>query len=190
MYAQDKQPDSMRLYTTALKLNLNGARLGIEQKIFRRMTVQLEGWYTGRHILKVNPQLRYYPKRFRQYLGYVALGYYYKHQECDFKDSVRMGADPYYAKRFSVTKDIHAFTLNAGFMMDEKVLKHTIRLEWNLGLGVRFKRSFRYGILPEEEIDYREAMFIRPQAYQDTKGNFVAYPEINLSLSIALPVRK
>lgn len=190
-FSQNGRRDSLNLFTTAFKINVNGFRAGIEQKVFKRLTLQLEGLYLGRHLVKINPQLRYYPKLFREQLAYFAIGYYYKHQENDFIDSVRIvGTSPYYTKEFHVSKYIHTLTFNYGFMYEEKICKRFIRFEFNLGLGIRFKKSNRYGLLANEEIDFREAFVMRPQAYQDTKGKFALYPELNATWTIVLPIQK
>ncbi len=190
-FSQAVRHDSLKIYSTAIKINLSGARIGIEKKLFNRTTLQIEGLYLGSTLVKVNPQIRYYPKFFKRNLSYFGIGYYYKHKENNYSDSVRItGTDPYYVKHFSISRYIHALTLNYGVLFDEKVLKKTVHLELNAGVGIRYKKSERYGILPNEEIDLREAYIMRPQAYQDTQGRFVTYLELNLMFTVVLPIIK
>lgn len=190
-FSQIRETDSLKIYSTTLKINLTGLRVGIEQKILKRATFQLEGLFINKNWIKINPQIRYYPSFFKHRLSYIGLGFYYKHQENNFTDSVKIiGSNSYYLKDFQVCKYIQALTLNYGFYYDEKFLNLNVHYEFSLGLGIRFKKSNRYGLLPNEEIDYREAFIMRPQAYQDTKGNLAVYPEINLMYKIVLPLRK
>jgi len=190
-YSQRDPINNRDIYSTSLKINFSGLRIGIEQKILPRTTIQLEGLYLGGSYAKINPQIRYYPKFFKRRLSYFGIGYFYKHQEYNVTDSVRItGTVPYHSKKFYISKYIHAITLNYGYLYDDKIFKHIVHFEFNLGLGIRSKKSNRYGILPNEEIDYREAFIMRPQYEQDTKGKFAKYPELNLMLTLVLPLKK
>ena len=190
-FSQNAGTDSVKLFATSLKININGARIGVEQKIFNRTTLQSEGIYFGKNLLKVNPQIRYYLKFCKDGLYYFGIGYYYKHQENDYTDSVRIvGTFPYYSKKFHLSKYIDALTLNGGYLYEDKIFKQTVRFEFNVGLGIRFKKSSRTGLLPNEEIDFREAFIMRPLLYEDTQGKFALYPELNLMFSVVLPLKK
>jgi len=189
--AQTVRADSVIPYTTALKINFNGLRVGLEQKIGKRTTIQLEGFYLATSYLTINPQLRYYPRFFKRRLTYFGLGYFYKHQEYDMSDSVRLnGTFNNYEKSFQISKYIHAVTLNYGCICDESIFGLRTHLEFNIGLGTRFKKSNRYGLLPDEEIHNDDSFILRQQQEQDTHGRFAIYPELNLMCSLLLPLKK
>lgn len=179
------------LNSTSLKININGFRIGLEQKIFDRTTLQIEGLYLGKNLIKLNPMIKYYPSKFKKRLIYFGIGYYYKQQRNKFTDSVRIsGTILYYSKKFEVSKYINALTLNYGFLFKKEIFKKPINFEFNLGLGFRLKKSNRNGLLNNEEINLKDAFILRPQAYQDTEGKFKTYPELNASITISLPLKK
>jgi hypothetical protein len=189
--AQTTRTDSLVPYATALKINFNGLRVGVEQKITRRTTIQLEGMFLGPSYLTVNPQLRIYPRFFKRRLTYFGLGYFYKHQEYTMSDSVRLqGTFNSYEKSFQISKYIHAVTLNYGVIDDERIFGLRTHLEFNIGLGSRFKKSNRYGLLADEDIHNDDSFILRQQQEQDTHGRFAIYPELNLMCSLVLPLRK
>ena len=181
---------------TALKINLNGLKIGIEQKLFKNVTGQFEiGKVLEGKSITVKPQLRLYRKLFRKNYSYLGLAYFYKHQETNYNDTIRQldGNGNFIIgtrqpKDFTVNKYIHAITLNTGFIYDEKIFKQQFIFEFNIGLGIRFKKSSRYGLSENEELDLQDAFIIRPQNYQDTNGAFIMYPELNLNLSLVIPL--
>jgi Protein of unknown function (DUF3575) len=188
---QTVRADSVIPYTTTLKINFNGLRVGLEQKIGNRTTIQLEGLYLGPSYLTINPQLRYYPRFFKRRLTYFGLGYFYKHQEYDMSDSVRLnGTFISYEKSFQISKYIHAVTINYGCISEESIFGLKTHLEFNIGLGTRFKKSNRYGLLPDEEIHNDDSFILRQQQEQDTHGRFAIYPELNLVCSLLLPLKE
>jgi hypothetical protein len=132
-FSQTSSSDSLRPYAAALKININGRRVGVEQKIFKRITIQLEGllnhFFYLTSYLTVNPQLRYYPKLFKRQLSYFGIGYFCIHQSYSMSDSVRLnGTTTGYLKTFDISKYIHAITLNYGFIATEKYFPHILNL--------------------------------------------------------------
>ncbi|MEC4049099.1 hypothetical protein OX284_006635 [Flavobacterium sp. SUN046] len=194
--AQKKATDDSVPFKTAFKINLNGLRIGVEQRIFKKTTIQLELGGLSPNYTLINPQLRYYTKISKTDFVYVGLGYLYKHQRTIYNDSVGIVApdgsftNQKYNKDFLINKYIHAFTLNTGFFVDKTIFKQHIILEFNMGLGVRYKKSGRLGLNANEDIDFTEAYFIKPLKYMDTEGRFKIYPEINLQLSLVIPILK
>ena len=193
--AQKKATDDLVPFRTALKINLNGLRAGVEQRIFKKTTAQLEIGGLSPNYTVINPQIRYYTKVFKTDFVYIGLGYLYKHQRSTYNDSVGVVATDgsfthqKYRKDFMINKYIHAFTFNTGFFVDKTLFKQHFILEFNMGLGVRYKKSGRIGLNDNEDIDFTEAYFIKPLKYMNTDGRFKIYPEINLQLSLVVPIR-
>ncbi|MEO8404394.1 MAG: hypothetical protein ABI480_07365 [Chitinophagaceae bacterium] len=189
---QQSKTDSLMPFTTSLKLNLNGFRIGVEQKITRTSTVQLEIGRFRKETLILSPQIRIYKRVFRV-LGFIGAGYLYKKDGYNAADSVHViGSGPDYLKSFRITKYVHAFTLNSGFFFDAHVFKRTLFFEFNFAAGIRYKKSNLYGLEPNEEIDFvgTDAYILRPQHEQNTKGKFVLYPEINGFVRLIIPLIK
>ena len=193
--SQKKTTDEQVPFRTALKINLNGLRVGVEQKIFKKTTAQLEIGGLSPNYTLINPQLRYYTKVFKTDFVYIGLGYLYKHQRTTYNDSVGIVAadgsftNQKYRKDFMINKYIHAFTFNTGFYIDKTIFKQHIILEFNLGLGARYKKSARIGLADNEDIDFTEAYIIKPLKYMNTEGKFKIYPELNLQLSLVIPLK-
>ncbi|MES2544988.1 MAG: hypothetical protein V4548_08895 [Bacteroidota bacterium] len=187
--------DSLAPYKTALKLNLNGFKIGVEQKFYKNITGQFEIGTLGGKSITFKPQVRIYKKIFKGNFAYVGLAYFYKHQLSKYNDTVqKFESDGTYSdkytKDFKVNRYIHAITINSGYYFVEKIFKQKIILELNIGVGVRYKKSSRYGLLPNEVLDLTEAFIIRPAKYLETNGEFRAYPELNLNLSLIIPLKK
>ena len=186
---EDKYP-----FKTALKLNLNGFKIGAEQRIYKNFTGQFEVGFLGGISTVLKPQIRYYKKIFNDQSAYIGLAYLYKHQKNTYNDSIysynNNGQLIKYTKDFTINKYIHAITLNGGYYYNTYLFKQKFIFEVNFGLGVRFKKSSRYGLLPNENIDLSEALFIRPTRYLETDGAFKIYPELNLNLSLVIPIVK
>lgn len=182
---------------TNLKINLNGFKIGIEQRLYKNITGQFEVGIPieGRATI-LKPQLRIYRKVFKENFTYLGIAYLYKHQEKTYNDTLRQldseghFTGPAYTKDFFISKYIHAFTLNTGFISEDTYFKQRVIFEFNIGVGVRYKRSNRYGIDPNEDFDLQEAFIIRPANYQDTNGAFKIYPELNITASIIIPLFK
>ena len=182
---------------TTLKLNLNGFKMGIEQRIYKNITGQFE---IGKNIdgksITFKPQIRIYRKIFHKNYSYLGLAYFYKHQVTIYNDTVRQLGDNgnfigyRYPKDFSVSKFVHAITMNTGFFSEANILKQRFIFEFNVGIGIRYKKSSRNGLLSNEEIDLQDAFIIRPQNYENTNGAFKIYPELNLNLSLIVPLLK
>ncbi len=185
----DKYP-----FKTAIKLNLNGFKIGVEQRIYKNITGQFEVGFLGGKSTVLKPQIRYYKKLFNEQTAFIGLAYLYKHQEQSFNDSVyRFGNDGKiikYTKDFVINKYIHAITIDGGYYYNTYFLKQKFIFEVSFGLGIRFKKSSRYGLLPGEDIDLSEAFIIRPTRYLETNGAFKIYPELNLNLSLVIPLVK
>ena len=195
--AQETKLENLIPITTALKVNFNGFKIGIEQKIYKNVTAQFEiGKFIEGKSITFKPQIRVYRKVFKKDFTYLGLAYFYKHQETAYNDTLRqLDSDgnftgPRYTKDFTVSKYIHAITLNTGFISDATLLKTRFIFEFNIGVGIRYKKSSRYGISENEDFDLQEAMFIRPQNYQETNGAFKMYPELNATLSLVIPLIK
>lgn len=197
-YAQDVNHKVIFPVKTVLKLNLNGFKIGIEQKIYKNLTGQFEiGKVIEGKSITFKPQLRIYRKLFNRNYSYLGLAYFYKHQETSYNDTIReldsngnfiIGTR--HTKDFTVNKYIHAITVNTGFIYEEKIFRKLFIFEFNIGLGIRYKKSSRYGLSKNEELDLQDAEIIRPQNYQDTNGAFKMYPELNLNLSLVIPLIK
>lgn len=188
------QTDTLLPFNTAVKLNINGLKLGIEHRIYKNISLQFEvGPIPGAQGFTYKPQVRVYYKVNRTFT-YLGLAYFYKHQANNYNDTIRrVNTDGhyignFYRKDFRISKYIHAITLNTGAYWWENVFGIRILLEANLGLGIRYKKSNRYGLDPDEAFDLQEATFIRPAHYQDTRGRFMALPELNATLSLAIPI--
>lgn len=141
------------------------------------------------------PQLRIYHKIFKQKFSYIGLAYLYKHQETKYNDTIRLinndqFTGPRYTKDFMVNKYIHAITFNTGYFSEESIFRQRFIFEFNIGVGIRYKKSSRYGLEQNEDFNLQEAVFIRPQSYQETNGKFKIYPELNLNLSLVIPLAK
>jgi hypothetical protein len=181
-----------------VKLVYPGFKIGIEQKIYKNITGQFEiGKVLEGKSITFKPQLRIYRKLFNKNYSYLGLAYFYKHQETNYNDTIReldnngnfiIGTR--HTKDFTVNKYIHAITLNTGFIYQEKIFRQLFIFEFNIGLGIRFKKSSRYGLSKNEELDLEDAFIIRPLNYQDTNGTFKMYPELNLNLSLVIPLIK
>lgn len=181
-------------FKTALKINLNGLKVGLEQRLYKNLTAQFEVGYIGTKATILKPQIRFYKKLFNDQSAYIGLAYLYKHQETTYNDSIisknNNGEYSKYTKDFTVNKYIHAITINGGYYYNTYIFKQKCLFEVNFGLGIRYKKSSRYGLLPNEEIDLSEAMFIRPARYLETNGAFKIYPELNINLSLVIPIWK
>jgi hypothetical protein len=178
-------------YNTILRVNINGGKIGIEKRVYKNYTGALSIGYYGGKLITINPQIRYYTPFFKNAFSYIGIGYLYKHNEYNNNDTVKIvGTNPRYTKDFQISKYIHAFTLNAGWFWQEYIFKKAIIFEFNIGAGVRFKKSNRYGLADNEALSMQEAFVIRPQHYEDTKGLFKLYPEINACFSILIPLKK
>lgn len=189
MYAQKSIEEELP-FTTALKINVNGLKLGIEQKIFKKTTIQFEAGYLGRSSITMTAQIRKY-FLIHNTPFYLGLGYFYKNGHYNARDSVKMvDSAGHYMKDFSVGKYIHAITIVGGYFFERRIFKHRIRYELGFGAGVRFKKSTRYGLLPNETVDNDDHYIIRPQQLEDTKGKFKLYPELNIVFRVLLPLKK
>lgn len=174
---------------TTLKVNINGLRVALEQRLFKNVTVQLEAGHLRRHQLIVNPQLRYYQPIANNQLGFIGLSYLYKHDEYNFSDSFTVtGSNIHDYKQMSISKYIHAFTVGAGYLWYDNIFKHRVLFEFNFAAGIRYKKSNRYGLNKNEEMVWGEAYILRPQHEQDTEGRFVIYPEITLAWRVLIPL--
>lgn len=196
-FAQDSNKEKIIPITTSLKVNLNGLRIGVEQKVFKNYTAQLEiGKALEGKSITVKPQIRWYRKVYNENFTYFGLAYFYKHQKTNYNDTLRQldndrnFTGTRYTKDFSINKYIHAITLNTGFIHQEKIFNQSFLFEWNIGIGIRYKKSRRYGLTENEDFDLQEAFIIRPQKYQETNGAFKIYPELNLNFSIIIPLIK
>jgi hypothetical protein len=185
----DKYP-----FKTAVKLNLNGLKIGLEQRLYKNLTAQFEVGYIGTKATILKPQIRLYKKLFNDQSAYIGLAYLYKHQETTYNDSIisknNNGEYIKYTKDFTVNKYIHAITINGGYYYNTYIFKQKCLFEVNFGLGLRYKKSSRYGLLLNEDIDLSEAMFIRPARYLETNGAFKIYPELNYNFSLVIPIWK
>jgi len=177
--------------STSLKINLNGLRVGVEQRISKNTSIQLEFGHIRRHQIIINPQFRYYKLLFKKSLAFVGLGYLYKHDEYSFSDSFRViGSSIHDYKKMYISKYIHALTLNSGYLWQERIFKHEFLFEFNFAVGIRYKKSNRYGLNANEEMVWGEAYILRPQWEQDTEGRFILYPEVNLIVRLIIPLKK
>lgn len=196
-FSQEKPIYVLIPLKTAVKINFNGFKIGIEQRIYKNITAQFEiGKFPEGKSITYKPQLRIYRRIFKQNFSYIGLAYFYKHQETKYNDTIRLinnngqFTGPRYTKDFIVNKYIHAITLNTGFISEERIFKQRFIFEFNIGVGLRYKKSSRYGLEQNEDLDLQEAVFIRPQNYQETNGAFKIYPELNLNLSLVIPLIK
>jgi hypothetical protein len=190
-FSQDLTVNNDVPFNTVLRININGFKIGIEQRVYKNFTGALSVGTYGGKVITVNPQLRYYTTFLKRRLVYIGLGYLYKHDEYDNNDTFRViGTSPRYTKDFYISKYVHAFTINAGWFWEEFFFKHPVIFETNIGLGVRFKKSNRYGINDNEELSLKEAFITRPQHYEDTRGAFKLYPEPNINVSLIIPLKK
>jgi hypothetical protein len=194
-FAQETKLENLIPVTTALKVNFNGLKIGIEQKMYKNITAQFEiGKFIEGKSITFKPQIRVYRKVFKKDFTYLGLAYFYKHQETAYNDTLRQldnngnFTGSRYTKDFTVSKYIHAITLNTGFISDATLFKTRFIFEFNIGVGIRYKKSSRYGISENEDFDLQEAMFIRPQNYQETNGAFKMYPELNATVSLVIPL--
>jgi hypothetical protein len=196
-FSQKAKLEDLIPMQTNLKINLNGLKIGIEQKLYKNITGQFEVGIPieGKAII-LKPQIRMYRKLFNENFTYFGIAYLYKHQEKTYNDTLRqLDAEghfvgPRYTKDFFISKYIHALTLNTGFISEETYFKQRIIFDFNIGVGIRYKRSNRYGIDSNEDLDLQEAYIIRPANYIDTHGAFKIYPELNLTFSIIIPLVK
>lgn len=196
-FAQKKPLNEFVPMQTNVKINLNGLKIGVEQKLYKNITGQFEVGIPieGKGIL-LKPQLRIYRKIFKENFSYIGIAYLYKHQKTNYNDTLRQldsegnYTGTRYTKDFTISKYIHAITLNTGFISEETFFKQRFIFELNIGAGIRYKKSNRYGIEANEDFDLQEAFIIRPANYQDTHGKFKIYPELNVTLSIVIPILK
>jgi len=178
-------------HSTSLKINLNGLRVGVEQRISKNTSIQLEFGHIRRHQIIINPQFRYYKPLFKKSLAFVGLGYLYKHDEYSFSDSFKViGSSTHDYKEMYISKYIHALTLNSGYLWQERIFKHEFLFEFNFAVGIRYKKSNRYGLNTNEEMVWGEAYILRPQHEQDTEGRFILYPEVNIIVRLIIPLIK
>ncbi len=196
-FTQKKPLNELIPMQTNIKINLNGLKIGVEQKLYKNTTGQFELGIPieGKGIL-LKPQFRIYRKIFKENFSYLGIAYLYKHQKASYNDTLRQldsegnFTGTRYTKDFSVSKYIHAITLNTGFISEETYFNQRFIFEWNIGVGVRYKKSNRYGLEANEDFDLQEAFIIRPSNYQDTDGKFKIYPELNITFSIIIPILK
>ena len=197
-YSQEIKLEDLIPVKTALKINLNGFKIGVEQKIYKKLTGQFEiGMLPSKgKSITLKPQLRVYRKIFNKNYSYLGLAYLYKQQKVNYNDSVSQVNDEGhfigtpYKKDFTVTKYIQAITLNTGFLSEERIFKQRFIFEFNIGVGIRYKKSRRYGLLSNEEVFLPVDAQIRQSLYYDTEGKFKIYPELNLNLSLIIPLKK
>jgi len=132
-------------FRTAVKLNLNGLKVGIEQRIHKNLTAQFEIGYIGTKATILKPQIRWYKKLFNDQSAYIGLAYLYKHQETTYNDSIfsknNNGETIKYTKDFSINKYIHAITINGGYYYYTTLFKQKCLFEVNFGLGIRYKKA-------------------------------------------------
>lgn len=178
-------------YRTSLKININGLRLGLEQRLSKHTSFQLEIGHLRKKQIILNPQFRWYKPLFKKTLAFIGIGYLYKHDEYTFSDSFSItGSSQHGYKQMSISKYIHAFTLHSGYFWQERIFKHDFLFEFNFAAGIRYKKSNRYGLNENEKMVWGEAYILRPQYEQDTEGKFILYPEITLTLRLIIPLRK
>src|SRR5260221_1868553 len=53
-YSQSDPINNRKIYSTSLKINFSGLRIGIEQKVLQRTTIQLQRFYMGKTNAKIN----------------------------------------------------------------------------------------------------------------------------------------